>query len=54
MHEKFLLLFFDYLIIKGEPITASQYFGAGRVTEFKYGINIGNNKNSIHVCGFKC
>jgi len=27
----------------GEPITASQYFGAGSVTEFKYGLKIGDN-----------
>lgn len=27
----------------GEPITADQYFGAGAVTEFKYGINIAHN-----------
>jgi len=32
----------------GEPITASEYFGLGDVTEFKYGINLGNSKNSIH------
>uniref|UniRef100_H2Z2M5 Alpha-amylase n=1 Tax=Ciona savignyi TaxID=51511 RepID=H2Z2M5_CIOSA len=31
----------------GEPITASQYYGAGDITEFKYGVNLGNNKNSI-------
>merc|ERR1719454_946757 len=27
----------------GEPITASQYYGAGSVTEFKYGLKIGDN-----------
>uniref|UniRef100_F6ZTX2 alpha-amylase n=1 Tax=Ciona intestinalis TaxID=7719 RepID=F6ZTX2_CIOIN len=31
----------------GEPITADQYFSCGAVTEFKYGVNLGNNKNSI-------
>jgi len=31
----------------GEPITADEYFGVGRVTEFKYGIQIGNNRNAI-------
>jgi len=33
----------------GEPITANQYFGLGRVTEFKYGIKISENKNKIQV-----
>jgi alpha-amylase len=32
----------------GEPITADQYFGAGSVTEFKYGINIANNIKDLH------
>jgi len=38
-----------YFNCAGEPITADQYFGIGRVTEFKYGIKIGENKNSIQV-----
>merc|ERR1719376_118285 len=42
------MIFQEVIDQGGEPITASQYFGAGRVTAFKYGINIGNNKNSIH------
>lgn len=35
----------------GEPITASQYFGAGSVTEFKYGIQVANNIQQIHYLG---
>ncbi|XP_076812739.1 alpha-amylase B-like [Clavelina lepadiformis] len=31
----------------GEPITASQYLSIGRVTEFKYGINLYNNKDKL-------
>ena len=29
------------LHIGNEPITGSEYFGNGRVTEFKYGMNLG-------------
>ena len=32
----------------GEPITASQYFGAGAVTEFNYGIKISQNIKQLH------
>ena len=32
----------------GEPITASQYFGAGSVTEFKYGLKVAQNIKSMH------
>lgn len=32
----------------GEPITANQYFGAGAVTEFKYGMKIAQNIKSLH------
>merc|ERR1719220_2582033 len=35
----------------GEPITASQYYGAGSVTEFKYGIQVANNIKQIHYLG---
>jgi len=31
----------------GEPITASQYFGTGRVTEFNYGLEIAKNRNQL-------
>nr|XP_039258180.1 alpha-amylase-like isoform X1 [Styela clava] len=32
----------------GEPISASQYTGLGTVTEFKYGLNLGNNRDALH------
>ena len=31
----------------GEPVTASQYFGIGAVTEFNYGIKVAQNIQSI-------
>ena len=48
--KNYLELVFDLtLLLLGEPITASQYFGVGRVTEFKYGINLYNNKDNPQV-----
>jgi alpha-amylase len=35
------LVFTVSLFIGGEPITAEQYIGNGRVTEFKYGKYLG-------------
>uniref|UniRef100_A0A8D0CHD8 alpha-amylase n=1 Tax=Scleropages formosus TaxID=113540 RepID=A0A8D0CHD8_SCLFO len=35
------LIFQEVIDLGGEPITASEYFGLGRVTEFKYGAKLG-------------
>lgn len=41
MHHIFsTFLVFLCLISGGEPIKASEYFGIGRVTEFKYGLQL--------------
>ena len=32
---------YQVIDLGGEPITGSQYFGNGRVTEFKYGAKLG-------------
>ena len=38
-----------FLICTGEAVSASEYYHLGRVTEFKYGIDLSNNKDKIHV-----
>ena len=38
----------------GEPITVQEYFGVGRVTEFRYGLKVGEsvrNKNYAALGG---
>lgn len=35
-------IFQEVIDLGGEPITSNQYYGIGRVTEFKYGANLGN------------
>ena len=37
----FLLHFYKVIDLGGEAITSSDYFGNGRVTEFKYGAKLG-------------
>lgn len=36
-----LFLCLQVIDLGGEPITANEYFGLGRVTEFKYGAKLG-------------
>ena len=43
-----LISFFKEVIDQGgEPITAGEYAGIGRVTEFKYCFGLGSNVNSL-------
>ena len=37
----FSLYFYQVIDLGGEPIKSEQYFGNGRVTEFKYGAKLG-------------
>jgi len=36
-------------LIAGEGIKAGEYYHLGRITEFKYGEEIGKNKDKIQV-----